>query len=74
MKQNITLMPLHTHNNTAFKGLVELVSYGDCSRSWCTCKKNNVSCTDLGRCGDKYQNTSATLPPSAFNDNDDNNE
>ena len=73
MKGNGILMAACTQGRIAPEGLVELVSCncnGDCSKGWCTCQKNNFPRTDLCVCSDEFQNTDVPPPPSAFNDND----
>ena len=49
-KENGILMTVRTNNNIAPEDLVELVSCNcnnDCVDGCCTCKTNNVLCTDL---------------------------
>ena len=58
-------MPVCTAEEIAPGDLISLVSCscnGDCSNAHCTCKKNNVACTDFCECGDSCENTD-TRPP-----------
>ena len=53
-------MPKCTEDEVAPEDLITLVSCnckGECSNNHCTCKKNNVACTDFCGCGDACQNT-----------------
>ena len=64
------LMPVCTVDSIAPEEIVELVSCncgGDCSKGWCTCKKNGVPCTDFCGCGDECQNTDAPPTNAALN-------
>ena len=59
------LMPVSTHDDIAPNDLIALVSCscnGECSNNHCTCKKNNVACTDFCGCGDTCQNTDMRPP------------
>ena len=40
---------------------------GDCSKGWCSCKKNGVACTDFCGCGDGCQNTDVPPTNAALN-------
>ena len=64
-------MPISTEDEIAPEDIVTLVSCncnGECSNNHCTCKKNNVACTDFCGCGDSCQNTD--MRPN-FDDEDD---
>ena len=53
-------MPICTEEEIAPEDLITLVSCnckGECSNNHCTCKKNNVACTDFYGCGDSCQNS-----------------
>ena len=59
------LMPKCTEDEVAPEDLVALVSCncnGKCCNNHCTCKKNNVACTDFCGCGDSCQNTDMCPP------------
>ena len=65
------MMPISTEDEIAPEDIVTLVSCncnGECSNNHCTCKKNNVACTDFCGCGDSCQNTD--MRPN-FGDEDD---
>ena len=50
---------LQTYALPAPKAIIEMVSCHcktDCSSARCSCRTNNVSCTDLCRCGSECQN------------------
>ena len=58
-------MPICTANEIAPDDLISLVSCncnGDCLNNHCTCKKNNVACTDFCGCGDSCENTDMRPP------------
>ena len=57
---NGALMPVTTEDEIAPEELITLVSCncnGNCSNNHCTCKKNNVACTEFCGCGDSCENT-----------------
>ena len=65
-----TVFPVCSKDDIAPEVLIDLVSCncsGDCSKGWCTCKKNTVACTDFCGCGEECQNTDAPPPEGALN-------
>lgn len=72
-KKDEMLMPVCSADDVAPEGLVDLVTCnckGDCTKGRCTCKKNNVACTDACGCGEACQNTDAPPPAGALNADD----
>ena len=68
------IMPICTEEEIAPEHLVTLVSCncnGECSKNQCTCKKNNVACTDFCGCGDRCVNTDMRPPADLGADEDD---
>ena len=68
--RNEALFPKCSEEDVAPEGLVDLVTCnckGDCTKGWCTCKKNKVPCTDACGCGEACQNTDAPPPDGALN-------
>ena len=67
------LMPVTTEDEIAPEELITLVSCncnGNCSNNHCTCKKNNVACSDFFGCGDSCENTDMSPPSNISDDND----
>ena len=53
------LKPVTTEVLPAPKAIIEMVNYryrADCSTAHCSCRSNNISCTDLCQCGTQCQN------------------
>ena len=66
-------MPVTTADEIAPQELITLVSCncnGNCSNNHCTCKKNNVTCTNICGCGDSCENTNMNPPENISDDND----
>ena len=71
------MMPICTAEEIAPEDLVSLVSCncnGECTNNHCTCKKNNVACTDFCGCGDSCQNTDMRPPDNLGEEEDDEDE
>ena len=59
-KNDRGLLPVSTADEIAPEFLVSLVSCNckrECDSNRCSCKKNNVACTDFCGCGELCQNT-----------------
>ena len=71
------MMPICTEDEIAPEDLVTLVSCscnGACSNNHCTCKKNNVACTDFCGCGDSCMNSDMRPPDNLVGENDEDEE
>ena len=65
-------MPVTTEDAIAPEELITLVSCncnGNCSNNLCTCKKNNVACTDFCGCGDLCENIDMCPPENVSDEN-----
>ena len=68
------LVPVSTRDDIAPEHLITLVSCnckGACSTNHCTCKKNNVACTDFCGCGDSCENSDMRPENVSLNEEED---
>src|SRR6218665_428880 len=68
------LKPTMTDALPAPKAIIEMVSCHcktDCSSARCSCRTNNLSCTDLCRCGSECQNDEDTQNKHETDDDND---
>lgn len=73
-KSDGQLTPTMTDVLPAPKAIIELVSCHcktDCSSARCSCRTNNLSCTDLCQCGSECQNDEDTKNKYGTDDDDD---
>lgn len=73
-ESNGQLKPTMTDALPAPKAIIEMVSCrckADCSSARCSCRTNNLSCTDLCQCGSECQNDEDTQNKCEADDDDD---